>query len=148
MPDPGWRPMETPGHYISRIARGLARIGDTRLRELGFATAQLPVLSALQNDARKSQTELARWAKVEQPTMAQLLGRMERDGIVQREPDPADRRSSLVSLTEEARSKLPAGRDILVQSNKEATQGLSEDEVDTLLALLRRVLANVEAMEG
>jgi hypothetical protein len=35
-----------------------------------------------------------------------------------------------------------------VQSNKEATQGLSEDEVDTLLALLRRVLANVEAMEG
>ncbi|WP_454917930.1 MarR family winged helix-turn-helix transcriptional regulator [Xanthobacter sediminis] len=147
MPEDGWRPMETPGHYISRIARGLARIGDARLRPLGFATAQLPVLSALRNGARKSQTELARWAKVEQPTMAQLLARMERDGLVRREPDPADRRSSLVSLTADAQSKLAAGRDILLQGNKDATRGLSDEEVDTLLSLLQRVLANVEAMD-
>ena len=76
-----WNPMKTPGHYISRIARAFARIGDVRLRELGFATAQLPVLTALKDGARLSQTELARWAKVEQPTMAQLLARMERDGM-------------------------------------------------------------------
>jgi MarR family transcriptional regulator, transcriptional regulator for hemolysin len=38
-----WQPMATPGHYFSRIARGLARVGDARLRPLGFATAQLPV---------------------------------------------------------------------------------------------------------
>jgi MarR family transcriptional regulator for hemolysin len=143
-----WDPMGTPGHYISRIARGLARVGDARLRHLGFATAQLPVLTALKEGARLSQTELARWAKVEQPTMAQLLSRMERDGLVRREPDPADRRSSLISLTEEAFAKLPAGRAVLEQGNKDATRGMSADEVSTMIALLRRVLVNVEAMDG
>ncbi|UAK25359.1 MarR family winged helix-turn-helix transcriptional regulator [Sphingomonas nostoxanthinifaciens] len=143
-----WNPFGTPGHYISRIARGLARVGDTRLRPLGFATAQLPVVTALKDGARRSQTELARWARVEQPTMAQLLARMERDGLVRREPDPADGRSSLVSLTETALAKLPEGRAILQQGNRDATRGLTEAEVATLIALLQRVLENVEAMDG
>jgi MarR family transcriptional regulator, transcriptional regulator for hemolysin len=126
----------------------LARIGDVRLRELGFATAQLPVLTALKDGARMSQTELARWAKVEQPTMAQMLARMERDGIIRREADPNDRRGSLVSLTKQARSRLPAGRAILRQGNIEMTKDLSAQEVETLVGLLKRVLANTEAMES
>jgi MarR family transcriptional regulator, transcriptional regulator for hemolysin len=138
----------TPGHYFSRIARALARVGDARLRPLGFATAQLPVLTALKDGARLPQSELARWAKVEQPTMAQLLARMERDSLILREPDPADRRSSLVSLTDAARAKLPAGRAILEQANRELTSGMSADEIEMLMALLRRVLGNVDTMEG
>jgi MarR family transcriptional regulator, transcriptional regulator for hemolysin len=143
-----WNPLANPGHYFSRIARGLARVGDIRLRDLGFATAQLPVLTALKDGARMSQTELARWARVEQPTMAQMLARMERDGIIRREPDPGDRRGSLVSLTKRAQSRLPDGRAILRQGNLEMTKGLSAREIETLLNLLRRVLANVEAMES
>ncbi len=137
----------TPGHFFSRITRGLTRVGDMRLRPLGFSTAQLPVLSMLKDGARKSQGELARLIKVEQPTMAQLLARMERDGLIEREPDPSDRRSSLVSLTEKALANLPAGREVLVQGNWEAMRGLSEDEVATLIGLLRRVLTNVEEMD-
>jgi DNA-binding MarR family transcriptional regulator len=148
MPDSEWEPMRTPGHYFSRIARGLARIGDARLKDLGFATAQLPVLTALRDGAALSQTELARWAKVEQPTMAQLLARMERDGIIRRDPDPRDRRASLVSLTDQARARLPAGRAVLEQGNRDATAGLSPQELDTLIDLLQRVLANVDRMEG
>lgn len=143
-----WDPMAHPGHYFSRIARGLARVGDVRLRDLGFAAAHLPVLAALKNGAQMSQTELARWAKVEQPTMAQMLARMERDGLVRRTPDPADRRGSLVSLTKQALSRLPAGRAVLKQGNAEMTEGLSAKEVETLIGLLRRVLANVETMEA
>jgi DNA-binding MarR family transcriptional regulator len=80
--------------------------------------------------------------------MAQLLSRMERDGIVRREPDPADRRSSLISLTDQARANLPAGREILIRGNADMTKGLSDAEVSTLLSLLERVLANIEAMEA
>jgi DNA-binding MarR family transcriptional regulator len=139
---------QMPGHYFSRIARAMARIGDARLKPLGFATAQLPVLTALRDGSAKPQGELARWAKVEQPTMAQLLARRERDGIIRREPDPRDRRSSLVSLTEEARAKLPAGRKVLEEGNRDATAGLSEAEVATLVGLMQRVLANLDALEA
>lgn len=147
MGDAEWNPMTAPGHYFSRIARGLTRVGDARLRDLGFATAQLPVLSMLKDGVARSQTELARLAKVEQPTMAQLLARMERDGLIHRNPDPADRRSSLLSLTDEARAKLPAGQAVLRQGNVDMTAGLSPDEIAALVSLLRRVLTNVEAME-
>jgi DNA-binding MarR family transcriptional regulator len=140
--------MEHPGHYLSRISRGLTRIGDARLRRLGLATAQLPVLSMLRNGERLSQADLAKAAKVEQPTMAQLLARMERDGLIHREPDPRDRRSSLVMLTDAARERLPAGRQVLREGNVEMTRGLSPEEVATLVGLLRRVLDNVEAMQA
>ncbi|MFT8775897.1 MAG: MarR family winged helix-turn-helix transcriptional regulator [Gluconacetobacter liquefaciens] len=142
-----WDPLRHPGHYFSRIARGLTRVGDVRLRHLGFATAHLPVLTALKDGAELSQKELAKWAKVEQPTMAQMLSRMERDGLVQRMPDPEDKRSSLISLTEATLEKLPAGRTILRQGNSEMTKGLTEDEIETLVSLLRRVLENVDSME-
>lgn len=142
----GWNPLANPGHYLSRINRALTRVGDARLKAIGLATAQLPVLAMLKDGGQLSQIELARQAKVEQPSMAQLLARMERDGLVRRMPDPNDRRSSLVSLTEEAERRLPAGREVLRQGNAEMTRGLSRAEVDQLVGLLRRVLANVEEM--
>lgn len=148
MTESPWRPMRTPGHFISRVHRAMTRIGDARLKELGFATAQLPVLGALHSGEKRSQTDLARLAKVEQPTMAQLLARMERDGLITREPDPDDRRSSLISLTTQARERLPAGRDILLQGNRDMTRGLSNDEVETLICLLERMLTNVESLDG
>ncbi|GAN69325.1 MarR family winged helix-turn-helix transcriptional regulator [Acetobacter orleanensis] len=142
-----WDPLRHPGHYFNRISRGLTRIGDVRLRHLGFATAQLPVLTALKDGTELSQKELAKWAKVEQPTMAQMLSRMERDGLVQRVPDPEDKRSSLISLTDMTLKKLPEGRTILRQGNSEMTKGLTEEEIETLVSLLRRVLENVDSME-
>jgi MarR family transcriptional regulator, transcriptional regulator for hemolysin len=148
MADDDWNPLSHPGHYFSRISRALTRIGDARLRPLGFATAQLPVLAALKDGEAMSQTELARWAKVEQPSMAQMLARMEREGMIERRPDPRDRRASLVSMTAQARERLPAGRAILRQGNADMTKGLSAAEVETLVGLLQRVLANVEGLEG
>lgn len=148
MADLHWRPMRTPGHFISRINRAMTRFGDARLKELGFATAQLPVLGALHSGEKRSQIDLARLAKVEQPTMAQLLARMERDGLITREPDPNDRRSSLISLTLQAQERLPAGREILLQGNRDMTRGLSVEEVEALVSFLERVLANVDALDG
>ncbi|GAJ28400.1 MarR family winged helix-turn-helix transcriptional regulator [Acidomonas methanolica] len=146
MTETPWNPLDHPGHYLSRIGRGLTRIGDARLRPLGLATAQLPVLSLLQNGEKRSQKELAALVKVEQPTMAQLLSRMERDGLIRREADPDDRRSSLVSLTDAAIERLPRGRQVLRDGNADMTRGLSLEEVRTLIGLLRRVLDNVEAL--
>src|SRR5882757_1831050 len=97
-----WDPFGTPVPYINMAARGIARIGERQVRPFGFAIGQLPVLYALRNGAAMSQKELARFAKIEQPSMAQMLGRMERDGLIRRTPDPKDGRSSLIALTDTA----------------------------------------------
>ena len=87
--------LSTPGHLISLAARGFARLSEARLKPLGFGVGYLPVLVALKNGRAETQRHLARFAKIEQPSMAQMLVRMERDGLIRRAPDPADGRSSL-----------------------------------------------------
>jgi len=83
-------------------------------------------------------------ARVEQSSMAQLLARMERDELVRRTPDPADGRSRLISLTENAARRLPKGRSVMEAASEMALQGLTTPERANLMLLLERVLANLE----
>jgi MarR family transcriptional regulator for hemolysin len=134
----------TPGHLINRSARLLLRLGEERFRPLGLGIAQMPVLYALKDGGSMTQMELATLAKIEQPTMAQLLTRMERDGLIRRTPNPHDKRSSLVSLTSSALKKLPTAKKVLVEGNKEALQGFTDREIATLSRLLLRVVKNLD----
>ena len=134
-----------PGHLISRSARLLSRWGDARVQPMGLAIAQVPVFYALKDGASLTQKELARLAQIEQPTMAQLLARMERDGLIRRTPNPHDKRSSVISLTSLALNKLPAAREVLLEGNKVALQGFTDREIVTLCRLLTRVVKNLDS---
>ncbi|MFX5668552.1 MarR family transcriptional regulator, partial [Acinetobacter baumannii] len=83
-----------------------------------------------------SQKALTEAAAIEQPTMAATLTRMERDGLIARQPDPQDGRSSLISLTPEALAKMPAVRGAIAAVNAEALAGLSEPEQSAYLKVL------------
>ncbi len=141
-----WDASSHVGYHVARAARLGARVGEARLRPLGLGAAYLPVLSMLSDGGRLAQRDLAARARIEQPTMAQLLARMDRAGLIRRSPDPADGRSQLVSLTERARSRLPAARAVLTRGDREATAGLTGRDVATLRRLLGRVIGNLEAM--
>jgi DNA-binding MarR family transcriptional regulator len=136
--------LSTPGHLISLAARGFARLSEARLKPLGFGVGQLPVLVAMRNGGVSTQRDLARFAKVEQPPMAQMLARMERDGLIRRMPDPADGRSSHVSMTRAAEARLPSAIEVLFQGNHEALEGFTDEEAKQLVALLARVIANLD----
>jgi MarR family transcriptional regulator, transcriptional regulator for hemolysin len=136
--------LSTPGHLISLAARAFARLSEARLKPLGFGVGHLPVLVALRDGRASTQRDLARFAKIEQPPMAQMLARMERDGLIQRAPDPADGRSSHIRLTEVARARLPDAIAVLLQGNREVLRGFTDDESGLLVALLTRLIANLD----
>ena len=136
--------LSTPGHLISLAARGFARLSEARLKPLGFGIGHLPVLVALQDGRASKQRDLARFARIEQPPMAQMLARMERDGLIQRAPDPADGRSSRITLTEAAEARLPDAVTALLRGNHEVLRGFTDKEVGLLVALLTRLIANLD----
>lgn len=136
--------LATPGHLISLAARGFARLSEARLKPLGFGVGNLPVLVALQDGQVGSQRDLARFARIEQPSMAQMLARMERDGLIRRMPDPADGRSSQISLTKTARTRLPDACAALFQGNRDALSGFTDEEAAQLVAMLTRVITNLD----
>ena len=137
-----------PAHLITRACRLFIRIGDSRLHKLGFSTAHIPILAALRNGEQLTQKDLARFAQIEQPTMAQTLARMERDGLILRQPDPADKRSSLISLRPVASEKMNQILEILAQGNQEALKGFDETERAALADFLRRIVVNLEIAAG
>jgi MarR family transcriptional regulator, transcriptional regulator for hemolysin len=136
--------LSTPGHLISLAARAFARLSEARLKPLGFGVGHLPVLVALQDGRARTQRDLARFAKVEQPPMAQMLARMERDGLIQRTPDPVDGRSSQIVLTKAARARMPNAIAALFQGNREALSGFTDAEAAQLVTLLTRLIANLD----
>lgn len=138
--------LSTPGHLISLAARGFARLSEARLKPLGFGVGHLPVLVALRDGKARTQRDLARFAKVEQPPMAQMLARMQRDGLIQRTPDPADGRSSRITLTKLAEARMPDAVAVLLRGNQEALRGFTDEEVGLLVDLLTRLIANLDGV--
>src|ERR1700728_917035 len=143
--------LSTPGHLVSLAARGFARLSEARLKPLGFGVGHLPVLVALQDGRASTQRDLARFAKIEQPPMAQMLARMERDRLIQRAPDPADGRSSRITLPATAKARLPDAVPALLQGNREVLRGFTAAEAGLLVDLLTRLIANLDrvaSLEG
>lgn len=134
----------TPGHLITLAARGFARLSEARLKPLGFGVGHLPVLIALRDGHATTQRDLARFAKTGQPPMAQMLARMERDGLIKRTRDPADGRSRNISLTAAAEARLPDAIITLFQGNRDALEGFTDAETAQFIALIQRVIANLD----
>jgi len=131
------------GYWINLASRTIVRVMDARLRPLGFAMSYLPVVRALAQGGAQSQKELARIARVEQPTMAEMLGRMERAGLVQREMNPDDKRGSLTSLTRRTRARFHRAAKALKEGESEAMAGFSEAEKVLFRNFLERVVRNL-----
>ena len=140
--------LASPGHLVSLAARGFARLSEARLKPLGFGVGHLPVLVALRDGRAGTQRDLARFAKVGQPPMAQMLSRMERDGLIRRTPDPADGRSSRVALTAAAEARLPDAIATLWHGNREALEGFTAGEAEQFTALLTRLIDNLDRLAG
>ena len=140
--------LATPGHLIGLAARGFARLSEARLKPLGFGVGYLPALVALKNGQALTQRDLARLVRIEQPSMAQMMIRMERDGLIRRSPDPADGRSRRIALTDTALARLPDACAALFQGNREALDGFTEEEATQFITLLDRLIANLDRLGG
>jgi DNA-binding MarR family transcriptional regulator len=127
----------------SDTAAGIAealRVGTTvMIRHLarGTSLTSRNVLSALAAEGPSRLTALAAATGIAQPAMTQLVGRMEREGLVVRLIDRADGRATLVAITDAGR----ALRDELHQSvherMAELLDRLSADDQATLALALR-----------
>lgn len=135
---------QSSGYMTNWAARMFARAIDQKLKPLGLSSAYMPVIFALARGDALSQRSLTEAAAIEQPTMAATLKRMERDGLVAKRPDPDDRRSSFYSLTPKGLELTEAVRAAGHAVNDTAMEGLSDDERAAYLALLGKVVANLE----
>ena len=131
------------GYLTNLAARLFVRALERRVP--GGAVGPMPVFIALIDGQALPQKTLARLAAVEQPTMANTLARMERDGLVAGEPDPGDRRSTLLRLTRAGHERADAALTAAGEVNALALSALKPPERVQFIDMLRRVIATLEA---
>jgi DNA-binding MarR family transcriptional regulator len=128
------------GYLINRAARLMAQMFSGRLRRHDVAVGKWAVLLFLYARDGLTQRELSRLVAIEPPTLVRTIDRMERDGLVRREPDARDGRATRIRLTPRA---VALRGELAVESmaaNEYAARHLTPDELETLKSLLRRVI--------
>ena len=138
-----YRREESAGYLVNWAGRLFVRAIERRLA--GGSAGPMPVFFALADGGTMSQSALARWASVEQPTMANTLNRMERDNLIERTPDPNDGRSALIGLTRLGRQRAAEALASAQEVNVLALSGLKPAEREAFFDLLRRVATRLES---
>ena len=91
------------------------------------------------NCSAKNQAELAKQLGVDRTVMVYLVDDLERAGLVERLPDPNDRRSRLIRATEDGLDRLAATQTAISAAESELLATLTADEQKSLREMLREV---------
>ncbi|MBU6165859.1 MAG: MarR family transcriptional regulator [Alphaproteobacteria bacterium] len=134
---------DTIGILVSDAARLLRRRFDARARAIGVSRAQWQVLIALARVEGSSQAALADRLEVETITVGRMVDRLEDAGLVERRPDPADRRAWQLYLRPRAHDLLNDLAPVADAVRAEMLAGLAEAEQAELHRLLGRLRANL-----
>jgi DNA-binding MarR family transcriptional regulator len=81
--------------------------------------------------------EIARRARIAKQTMTTMVRLCERDGLVERRPDPEDGRAMLVHLTGKAKRFQPAAERVLGRLERDAARALGERRLASLRVSLK-----------
>jgi DNA-binding MarR family transcriptional regulator len=97
-----------------------------------FPLTQTWVLGRLDREGPASVSDLAQVMRVRPQSMAQTIGDLEAEGMVERSPDPNDRRRALVSLTEAGRARIEEDRAVREGWLVKALEELPESDRETI----------------
>ncbi|KWW99094.1 MarR family transcriptional regulator [Carbonactinospora thermoautotrophica] len=142
-PDLDVSPLEVLSR-VTRLARHLDLARRTAFAEHDLEAWEFDVLAALRRAGdpyQLSPGQLLTQTLVTSGTMTNRIDRLQAKGLVQRLPDPADRRGVQVRLTAEGKERVDAALADLLSHERQILASLREDERATLADLLRRLVA-------
>jgi DNA-binding MarR family transcriptional regulator len=140
-----------PAHDLGWLLGTLLR---SYLKRAADAVAELPggprgyqVLTIAASGVGRNQAGIAEHLGVDRTVMTYLLDDLEGADLIERRPDPEDRRSRQIMLTAKGRRRLAALTEHVAQVERDLLADLTEAESGQLRALLGRV-ATVAAEGG
>lgn len=131
---------------ISRLAQLLQAELEPVFAAHGVNGGEFDVLAALRRAGRPyrlTPTELGKALMVTSGGMTKRLTALERRGLIRREPDPNDRRSTAVSLTREGKRLVEMILPEHVANEQDLLSGLSEKERAELAVLLETLAVSL-----
>ena len=117
---------------------------DRKLRRIGQSQARWEALLCIGAQGTPTQSQLARLASVEDPTIARMLNTLEQEGQIERIVGTGDRRRRMVRLSPEGERSLAAMQLIVDLLREGVLQDLDRDELAVAMRILDKLLARLE----
>lgn len=136
----GDRAPSTLAFLLSQVGIHASKRFAERIATVGLNPPLFRVLNLV--DAAEGKSLQAIGAAIEVPAgrMVSLVDELEQRGLVERRPDPADRRVRALYLTRKGRETLASGREIAREHEAELTRGLAAADRRRLVDLLQKMV--------
>lgn len=127
--------------HVQRAARALARHFDEAFRPLGLTNGQFSLMMALNRPAPPGMAEVASLLAVDRTTLTAALKPLQRRGLVEVLPNPADKRGRVMKLTQKGQDLLAHAVPIWKQTHAALDRLVPAPGPDSLRAGLSALLA-------
>ncbi|OXM14638.1 MarR family winged helix-turn-helix transcriptional regulator [Paenibacillus herberti] len=134
---------ESHGQYISAIYRHMQVLISTELAPYRIGSGQYIFLMAIAFQEAVTQKALSEKLLIDKTTTAKAIAKLEAEGYVRREADPADNRYQLLFLTESGREVVPKVQKALDRVKNKTRKGIADEQYDLMMQLLKTVLSNL-----
>jgi DNA-binding MarR family transcriptional regulator len=124
---------------VSRLARELEARLEPVYKAHGLEPGWHDVLATLRRSGQLRVTDLTTAMMIGSSGTTKRLDRLEKAGLVERSPDPNDRRGTLIQLTAEGRRVIDEVTPEHLDNERNLISSLSAQEQETLIRLLRKL---------
>ncbi|WP_261567181.1 MarR family winged helix-turn-helix transcriptional regulator [Frankia gtarii] len=135
------------GWLLGQVQYGYLAASAAAVGELPGGLRALHVLGAAVDGEARNQIEVARRFGIDRTVMVRIVDDLERAGLVERHPDPADRRARIITATEQGARLYVATQEDRRLVDQHVLAGLKPAERERFVELLRRVAARLLAVD-
>jgi len=142
--------LRVPGaaFLLSQIGARSSRLWQQRLEPFGLDPRHFVLLRHVAAEEGRSQQALGEALRIPPSRMVALVDDLEQRRLLERRPNPADRRVRALYLTDEGRQLLVEVMKISAEHERDLTRGLAPADREQLVALLNRLAASLGLIEG
>ncbi len=137
---------ESIGRLIYKTSHILRNYAENLLSPYGLTVEQFHLLKQTSMQEGLSQSELCQIVEKKPANITRILDRLEKKKWLERRPNPLDRRSSLVFLTEEGERIIDEVSTLFESYSGWFVEGISEDEERLFRSVLKKINNNIHRL--
>ena len=131
---------------IMKASKAIDKTGTLDMtNQHGLTGSQWRVIVALSVKEGMNQKEIAEMIFLETPTLVPAIDKMEKNGLVERRPDPKDRRNNRIFLTKKSKVLIEPVVDFILEFRKLITKNVSAKDLEITKEVLRKIAKNADA---
>ncbi|MBL8559335.1 MAG: MarR family transcriptional regulator [Hyphomonadaceae bacterium] len=134
----------SPGHLLHRAQQRAEEVFAASLGDDNVTLRQFAVLAAVSEKAGRTQTELVRITGIDRSTLADMMDRLEKKGLVAREKSDTDKRAKIVRLTGKGRTRLAEAAPHAAAADAAILAALPKNKRRSFLGTLEALVVTID----